>query len=201
MMSRNTTAVCALALTALLTGCASTPTTPRSYVALLPSPDGSVGSVTVSSAKGEQTLTQAYTATATDASRPAFALSKEQLEKDFGAAQKALPALPEHFLLYFESGSTLTAESSALLATILERARSRTAADASVIGHTDTKGKPEVNEALALTRASAIAEQLKQLGLQNLVLTVESHGERNLLVPTPDETAEPRNRRVEITLR
>ena len=71
----------------------------------------------------------------------------------------------------------------------------------SVIGHSDTQGKAEANEALALRRAGAIAQQLRQLGLQDPVLSVESHGERNLLVPTPDETAEPRNRRVEITLR
>jgi outer membrane protein OmpA-like peptidoglycan-associated protein len=54
---------------------------------------------------------------------------------------------------------------------------------------------------LALERATTMAEQLKQLGLQDAVLTVESHGERNLLVKTPDDTTEPRNRRVEITLR
>ena len=71
----------------------------------------------------------------------------------------------------------------------------------SVIGHTDTVGKAEANETLALTRAGTIAEQLRQLGLQNMVITVESHGERNLLIPTPDDTPEPRNRRVEITLR
>ena len=88
-----------------------------------------------------------------------------------------------------------------MLSSIIERAKARTSVDMSVIGHTDTLGKADANEALALTRASAMAEQLQQLGLPKLVLTVESHGERNLLVPTPDETPEPRNRRVEITLR
>jgi outer membrane protein OmpA-like peptidoglycan-associated protein len=71
----------------------------------------------------------------------------------------------------------------------------------SVIGHSDTQGAAEANENLALQRATAIAQQLRDLGLANTVLSVESHGERNLLVATPDETAEPRNRRVEITLR
>ena len=32
-------------------------------------------------------------------------------------------------------------------------------------------------------------------------ISVESHGEKNLLVATPDNTAEPRNRRVEVTIR
>ena len=42
---------------------------------------------------------------------------------------------------------------------------------------------------------------LRQQGLNLAALVVESHGERNLLVPTPDNVDEPRNRRVEITLR
>jgi peptidoglycan-associated lipoprotein len=88
-----------------------------------------------------------------------------------------------------------------LLAQVLERAKSRSNLDISVIGHTDTQGKAEANEALALERASAIAAELRQLGLPDVVLSVESHGERNLLVPTADEVAEPRNRRMEITLR
>jgi outer membrane protein OmpA-like peptidoglycan-associated protein len=46
-----------------------------------------------------------------------------------------------------------------------------------------------------------MAEQLRQLGLQNTTISVESHGEGNLLVRTPDNTAEERNRRVEITIR
>lgn len=188
-----------LALAALLTACASGP---GSYVVLLPSPDGSVGRVVVQGAQGEQVLTQARQGVALNGSGEPFDVSPEQLARDFGATLAARPALPEQFLLYFESGgSALTAQSLALLPHILERAQARTALDMSVIGHSDTQGKAEANEALALQRASAIAQQLRDLGLQEAVMTVESHGERNLLVPTPDEVAEPRNRRVEITLR
>jgi outer membrane protein OmpA-like peptidoglycan-associated protein len=188
-----------LALAALLTACASGP---GSYVVLLPSPDGSVGRVIVQGAQGEQVLTQARQGLALNGSGEPFDVSPEQLARDFGATLAARPALPEPFLLYFESGgSALTAQSQALLPHIVERARARTALDMSVIGHSDTQGKADANEALALQRASAIAQQLRDLGLQEAVMTVESHGERNLLVPTPDEVAEPRNRRVEITLR
>lgn len=193
-----------LALAALLTGCASPGQSPGpgSYVVLLPSPDGSVGRVTVQGPLGMQTLTQAQQGSALNGSTPPFAVSPEQLQRDFGAALAARPALPEQFLLYFEKGgSELTAESKTLLPLILEHALARTALDMSVIGHSDTQGKADANEALALKRAGVIAEQLRKLGLQAATLSVESHGERNLLVPTPDETAEPRNRRVEITLR
>jgi outer membrane protein OmpA-like peptidoglycan-associated protein len=71
----------------------------------------------------------------------------------------------------------------------------------SVIGHSDTVGKAEVNEALSLKRAQTVADLIKSQGLQVDTLSVESHGKRNLLVPTPDETPEPRNRRVEISVR
>lgn len=194
---KSTLTASAMLLALLLAGCAS-----RSYVVLLPSPDGSVGQVTVRGAGGEQVLTQAQTGAALDGSKAPFEVSKEQLARDFGAAMAARPVLPEQFLLYFESGgSELTAESKALLSSIVARAKERTAVDMSVIGHTDTQGNAEGNEALALKRAGVIAAQLQGLGLQDAVLTVESHGERNLLVATPDEVAEPRNRRVEVTLR
>lgn len=187
-----------LALAALLTGCASS----GSYVVLLPSPDGSVGRVVVQGPLGTQTLSQAQQGSALDGSTLPFTVSPKQLQRDFGDAMAARPALPEQFLLYFEKGGAeLTAESTALLPVILAHAQARTALDMSVIGHSDTQGKADANEALALKRAGVIAEQLRQLGLQTATIVVESHGERNLLVQTPDETAEPRNRRVEITLR
>ena len=195
-------ALLALTLAGLLAGCASKPVGPGSYVVLLPSPDGSVGRVVVNNPQGEQVLTQALQGAPLNGSSPVFAVSPAQLERDFGAAMAARPALPEQFLLYFErGGAELTAESKTLLPIVLARARARTAVDISVVGHSDTVGKAEANETLARGRASAIAEQLRQLGLENAVLAVESHGERNLLVHTADEVAEPRNRRVEITLR
>jgi outer membrane protein OmpA-like peptidoglycan-associated protein len=183
---------------ALLAACAG----PQSYVALIPSPDGSLGKVVVKGQQGEQLLTRARQGALLDGSKPPFDVSEEQLQRDFGAAMRARPAIPEQFLLYFETGgSELTAESKALLQRIVQSALARAAVDMSVIGHSDTQGAADANEALALQRATAIAEQLRGLGLANTTMLIESHGERNLLIATPDETPEPRNRRVEITLR
>jgi len=84
---------------------------------------------------------------------------------------------------------------------IMERIRARKALDMSVIGHTDTVGTDDSNKALGLKRANAIANQIRKLGPKDLVLSVDSHGERTLLVFTPDEKSEPRNRRVEVMLR
>jgi adhesin transport system outer membrane protein len=192
-------------LAAVMTGCASpapTPKPPQSYVALLPSPDGTIGKVVVQGPHGEQALTVAQQGVFLDGSAAPFDVSAGKLQRDFGAAMAARPPLPEHFMLYFISGgSELTQESRDLVPRIIERALARQSVDMSVIGHTDTQGTADTNEALALKRAIAIAEQLRGMGLADAVMAIESHGERNLLVPTPDDTAEPGNRRVEITLR
>ena len=188
-------------LSALLVACAAAPK-PQSYVALLPSPDGSVGQLLVQGQRGEQRLTRAQQGVVLDGSATPFDVAADKLQRDFGAAMAARPLLPEQFLLYFQTGgSELTPESRELLTRIVERAQARKSVDMSVIGHTDTQGAADANEALAHKRATDIAEQLRGVGLTNTAIAIESHGERNLLVPTPDETPEPRNRRVEITLR
>lgn len=191
---------------ALLLGCATPPPPPpakaQSYVVLLASPDGSVGKVVVRGSKGEQVIDQVRNAALLDGSAAPAPVDEIRLQLDFGEAMAARPVLPQHFILYFESGGAqLTAASLALLPEILESAKQRTTVDISVIGHSDTVGKAEVNEALSLKRAQAVATLIQGKGLHVEALSVESHGERNLLVPTPDETPEPRNRRVEVTIR
>ncbi|WP_306603537.1 OmpA family protein [Azonexus sp.] len=181
----------------LLTGCAS-----KSYVVLLDNPDGSTGKIVVRGEKGEQLIDKSMHGAALDGSQQPAAIEESRIRQDFGAAMAARPQLPERFLLYFElGGATLTAESQALLAQIIRNAASRPAVDVSIIGHTDTSGNAEQNSALALKRAQSVAELMQQQGLKAHALIVESHGERNLLIQTPDETPEPRNRRVEISLR
>jgi outer membrane protein OmpA-like peptidoglycan-associated protein len=196
-------ALLATATLAVLAGCA-TPPAPQnlSYVTLLASPDGSVGKVIVKGAGGEQVIAQARYAALLDGSTAAAPVDDARFERDFGATMAALPVLPLHFLLYFETGGVrLTPESLALLPSILEETAKRATVDMSVIGHSDTMGSNELNDALSLKRAQLVAELLTGDGLKVDALTVESHGERNLLVPTPDETPEPRNRRVEISIR
>lgn len=189
------------ALVILLGACASPPK-PDSYAALLENPDGSTGRIVVRGSKGEQLIDQARSGAPLDGSQPAAPVSAEKLQRDFGAALAARPPLPERFLLYFDSGGVvLTAESAALLPKIIDSVTRRPGVDVSIIGHTDTLGKAEANAILALKRAQAIADLLKEKGLRAAALSIESHGESNLLVRTPDETPEPRNRRVEISIR
>lgn len=190
-----------VALALLLTACAAPPKL-KSYVALLESPDGTTGKVVVKGDKGEQLIDRANTGVPLDGSRPAVPVSDEQLKQDFGDTLAARPLLPDHFLLYFESGgAVLTAASAALMPKIIDSVTRRPGVDVSIIGHSDTVGKAEANAALALVRAQAIADMLKNMGMKATALSVESHGEANLLIKTPDETPEPRNRRVEISIR
>ena len=70
-----------------------------------------------------------------------------------------------------------------------------------VIGHTDTVGTAENNVVLSAQRAKVVAERLQASGLKLSALTLESHGEKNPLVPTKDGKPEPRNRRVQVTIR
>jgi len=68
-----------------------------------------------------------------------------------------------------------------------------------VLGHTDTVGTQEHNLTLSRKRARAIAAWFKAHGL-TLPIAFEGLGERMPLVKTPDETDEPKNRRVDYIL-
>lgn len=180
-----------------LAGCAS-----KSYIVLLEDPQGGVGRVQITGKNGTQTIDQARYAADLDGAQAPRPVDPQRFDEDFAGVLAARPVLPVSYLLYFQSGgSELTEESRALLARILDDAKGRAAVDVSVIGHTDTVGSAEANEALGLQRAQGVAELLTAQGLQAQALRVESHGERNPLVATPDETAEPRNRRVEVSVR
>jgi outer membrane protein OmpA-like peptidoglycan-associated protein len=129
-------------------------------------------------------------------------LDEAEVQRVFGPALAVIPEAPRQFNLYFELGSeTLTSESKALAAEVVEAVRTRTAPDVTVIGHTDTTDSAANNAALGLRRANLIRGLLLESGLDPSVVEVASHGESDLLVPTPDNTAEPKNRRVEVSIR
>ncbi len=179
----------------MLIGCAS------SYVVLLKNQDGTTGELVVKGQKGEQVLSEANQGAPLDGSAPASVVSEDKLDKDFGDAIAAQPRLPVSYLLYFKKDVLLTKESRALIPKIIAEAAERQAVDVSVIGHTDTVSTMKLNERLSHQRAVKIMRLLKKKGINFHDITLESHSERNLLVPTPDNTYEPRNRRVEVLIR
>lgn len=65
-----------------------------------------------------------------------------------------------------------------------------------IAGHTDTVGAQGPNRTLSLNRARAIGAYFKKRGLR-IPIFYEGFGEEALLVGTPDETSEAKNRRAE----
>jgi adhesin transport system outer membrane protein len=172
------------------------------YVALLENPDGTTGKVIIKGGKGEQVIDQARHGAPLDGSKPAAPVGEELIKRDFAEAMAARPPLPEQMILYFRSGSTtMTAESLAVLPNVIESIARHPAAEILIVGHTDTRGPTRANDALGMKRANVVVRKIKERGLKVQTLTVESRGERELLIQTPDNTAEPRNRRVRISIR
>jgi OOP family OmpA-OmpF porin len=68
-----------------------------------------------------------------------------------------------------------------------------------VEGHTDTTGSRTLNQTLSTRRAEAVVDYLSQkFGVKSDRLQAVGKGQDDLLVPTPDQTPEPRNRRVHV---
>jgi len=69
-----------------------------------------------------------------------------------------------------------------------------------LVGHTDTVGNQAHNLKLSQARAQSISTWFRKRGVR-IPIYYEGLGEQSLLVQTPDETDEPRNRRCEYILR
>jgi outer membrane protein OmpA-like peptidoglycan-associated protein len=179
---------------------------PRTQVVLLSDPDGGVGAVRVANPGGEQVIAQvnhlvAVTAP-TAAPLPPRTVDETFIRRTFGDAITAQPTPPDRFILIFETGTTnLTAESMRRIADIKAAIAARRSTSVSVVGHTDRVGSAATNARLAQERAERVRNILISEDIDGWILEVSSHGESNPLVPTADEVAEPRNRRVEVTVR
>ena len=202
-------AIC-IAIFQLATACATTPhPTPPApssdTIILLPDDQGKTGAIIVSGAGGEQILSeprQAITVPAGEAPRDPFIMSQKEVNSLVGPALAALPKPPVQFILYFKHDTTeLTKESLAHLGDVVRTIKERAPADVSVVGHTDTMGTRRYNNRLSLKRAQEVAALLKAKGVDLSSLEITYHGEDNLLVPTGDQVPEPRNRRVEVSVR
>lgn len=66
-------------------------------------------------------------------------------------------------------------------------------------GHTDTVGSADYNRTLSERRAEAVVDYVaKKYGVEPSRLQAVGMGEEGLLVATPPQTPEPRNRRVQV---
>lgn len=198
---RRHAALAALALL-LLVGCAR-PARDDLYV-LMPGADGKTGALTVDSAGKQAVLDQPYAAVRVKEPGQVAAgtITEQEARQAFGAALAAQPDRPLSFTLYFlEARDELTPDSRQILGRIVDELSSRPAPEIVVIGHTDRVGAVPYNDALSLRRAERVRDELVKVGVAPDRIRVEGRGEREPLVPTPDEVPEPRNRRVEISIR
>lgn len=190
----------ALSLTA--TACAHR----DSYVLLPDRAGGSVGTLDIKPSEGGKPLKleQPYqTARSTIGGSFEQGTSNEQeVKKRYAEAMDASPPPLARFTLYFLEGSDeLTTASKSDLVAILAEIKGRPVPDIVVVGHTDRVGTIADNDRLALRRAESFRKKLLQQGIADDSIQTAGRGEREPLVNTPDETPEPRNRRIEILVR
>lgn len=189
----------AYALAALVGGC----TWPSERIVLLPDKDGRQTAVIVKRGDRQVVLDQPYAATELTPAEPWIYRSNEsEIASSFRSALDAQPARSASFTLYFVEGSdVLTEASQTVLEQVFADLKDRKVADIVVVGHTDAVGSDQFNDALARQRADTIRSALIQRGIAPADIVAVGRGKRELLVPTADGVAEPRNRRVEIVVR
>jgi outer membrane protein OmpA-like peptidoglycan-associated protein len=194
-----------------LNACSTAPKTvpaapPKGLFVLMTDPDGKVGEIVVSNEGGSQIL--AKPAHATKVKGPHVAptvpllMEENKIAGIFGAALAAQPDSPARYLLHFKMGSSdLAEESEKLLAEILKKIEARKSTDISIVGHTDRVGSRQLNFSLGMDRAERIKKIFVSKGIDSSTIEADSHGEDNPLIKTEDRVTEPRNRRVEVTVR
>jgi outer membrane protein OmpA-like peptidoglycan-associated protein len=174
-------------------------------VVLLPDTDsGNVGRVVVSNPEGSTELVTGWASTRvtmTQAPRIRM-LNESEVKQRFGDVLATLPPPPRHFTLPFRFDSEeLTEDGQRMVQDVLQAVKNYPVPDVVVVGHTDTTGTPQSNAELGLRRANAVRNLLVAAGLTLSTIDIRSHGEGELLVPTADGVFEPKNRRVEVTVR
>jgi outer membrane protein OmpA-like peptidoglycan-associated protein len=199
-----------LAVAGLVSACA--PKTARTdpqaqvLVVLLPDTDtGNVGRIVVSNPAGQTELSTAYASTrvTTNGRQPrARTMKQDDVMRQFADAIGTLPPAPLHFTLFFRFDSEeLTDESRAVVQDVIKSVKAQPVPDVQVIGHTDTTGTAESNFELGMRRANSVRAMLVDAGLNPSAIDARSFGEMELLVKTANGVFEPKNRRVDITVR
>ncbi|HEY2621219.1 MAG TPA: OmpA family protein [Acetobacteraceae bacterium] len=119
-----------------------------------------------------------------------------------GPVQPPAPAPTISLSVQFATGSAdLTSEAVRVLDNLGKALNDQTLAAFRfrIEGHTDTVGTHEYNQELSDRRAAAVLDFLAaNFHVDRSRVQAVGMGEDHLLIPTPDQTAEPRNRRVQV---
>lgn len=104
------------------------------------------------------------------------------------------------YLVFFDfDQSTLGPGAQSVLDAVAAEVSKRSLNSVTVVGHADRSGSEAYNLKLAQRRANAVRDALVQRGVPANILKVESRGENEPLVETPDNVREPANRRAQIS--
>jgi outer membrane protein OmpA-like peptidoglycan-associated protein len=181
---------------ALLAGCAS------DEIVVLPE-EGAMGGVVVEKGGDKTVLDKPYAKQSDGLLGGSNGTSSEtEVKASYGDALAAQPIPPKSYTLYFIEGSDeLVPDSKAAFEDIFKEIAARKAAEIVVTGHTDTVGSLKDNDRLSRERAVSVEKLFVARGIPGDALIAVGRGERELVVSTPPNTPEPKNRRVVITVR
>ena len=124
-------------------------------------------------------------------------------EKPVGTTSEpaALPAGTGPYQLRFATGSkALTVESSQQLRDIVVIMQSHPRAKAEIKGYTDNAGNDAANMQLSQNRATAVMNEIADLGIDRSRMTAEGYGEANPVATNATTQGRQQNRRVEVEL-
>lgn len=108
---------------------------------------------------------------------------------------------PKSFQVYFDlNRSNITATAAKTIAEAVAEAKIRRSAVIHLVGHADNSGpKGSVyNQELSTKRANAVKAVMVKKGIDATTVATDAKGDTALLVQTPADTRELKNRRVEI---
>ncbi len=111
------------------------------------------------------------------------------------ASSEALP--PRSYTIYFD-GLKIKPESQKTLQELLDDLKKRKNESIRITGYTDTVGSSEFNYRFGLKRAEVMKNIIQKADSDAAKITVRSFGESALAVPTADNVAEDKNKRVEV---
>lgn len=117
------------------------------------------------------------------------------------AKEKAASNKPTNYLVFFDfDKADLLPESRGIIASALKAISAEHRGMVKVTGYTDTSGTADYNDKLSARRGTAVGEALLRGGIAANRISVDSKGESDLFVQTPDGVREPQNRRATIEL-
>ena len=135
--------------------------------------------------------------------RGAFESAMNEVDVAMRPAPAPVAAAPreQSFLVFFDfDKAQITPEGEQVIQRAVQNFRRGGTPRIVATGHADKVGTPEYNMALSDRRAVAVREALVRAGVPAAEIDTQARGETQPLVPTPDNTPEPQNRRVEIAI-